>query len=53
VIELTIADGRALSGEGTVAGVLRAHVPVPIARNIIGEERGAPLETLHSPVIIR
>jgi nucleotide-binding universal stress UspA family protein len=54
VIGLTIADERAASGEGTVAGVLRrARVPVLIARSSIGEGHGWMLETLHSPVIMR
>jgi nucleotide-binding universal stress UspA family protein len=54
VIGLTIAEGRAVSGEGTVAGVLRrAGVPVLIARSSTGQGHGSTLETLHSPVIIR
>jgi hypothetical protein len=53
VIGLTIADARASSGEETIAGVLRrARVPVLIARSTLSDGR-APLETLHSPVIIR
>jgi nucleotide-binding universal stress UspA family protein len=53
VICLTIAEGQAASGEGTVAGVLRrAHVPVLVGRTL-GEGQAGPLETLHSPVIIR
>jgi nucleotide-binding universal stress UspA family protein len=53
VICLTIAEGRTSSGKTTVAGVLcRARVSVLIARTI-GEGQAAPLETLHSPVIIR
>jgi nucleotide-binding universal stress UspA family protein len=54
VIGLTIVEGRPSSGEETVTGVLRrARVPVLIARRPLGDGHGAPLETLHSPVIIR
>jgi nucleotide-binding universal stress UspA family protein len=54
VIALTVTGAQPSSAEGTVEGVLRrARMPVLIARSTIGDGRGAQLETLHSPVIIR